>query len=147
MPPVLFDSSVYIAALRADADAVLALRREVPDQPVWLSAVVLEELYAGADAGGTKVIERLERDFVRLNRILVPLAADWALAGKLLSNVGRKYGHEEIGRTRLTNDALIAVSAARNGTTVLTANAKDFELLARFRRFQWQLWRPNTPES
>jgi predicted nucleic acid-binding protein len=40
-------------------------------------------------------------------------------------------------RGRLTNDALIAMSAGRLGITVITANARDFEKLAKFRPFQW----------
>jgi predicted nucleic acid-binding protein len=39
----------------------------------------------------------------------------------------------------LTNDALIAMSAARAGITIITANARDFRRLAEFRSFHWQL--------
>jgi hypothetical protein len=41
----------------------------------------------------------------------------------------------EIGQGRLTNDALIAMSAARLGITVITANARDFLRLAEYVRF------------
>jgi hypothetical protein len=37
-----------------------------------------------------------------------------------------KYDYEKIGLGRLTNDALIAMSAVRLGITVITANARDF---------------------
>ncbi len=47
MQPVLFDSSIYITALRTGDEAALSLRRLAVDSPIWLSAVVLEELYAG----------------------------------------------------------------------------------------------------
>ena len=40
------------------------------------------------------------------------------------------------GRGRLANDALIAMSAARRGATVITANERDFARLAEFRAFQ-----------
>jgi predicted nucleic acid-binding protein len=50
-----------------------------------------------------------------------------------------KYGYEKIGQGRLTNDALIATSAARLGITVITANARDFQRLAEFRPFQWNV--------
>jgi predicted nucleic acid-binding protein len=50
-----------------------------------------------------------------------------------------KYGYENIGQGRLTNDALIATSAARLGITVITANARDFLRLAEFRPFQWKV--------
>lgn len=37
----------------------------------------------------------------------------------------------------MTNDALIAMTAARSGFTVLTRNAADFGKIAEFRPFQW----------
>ena len=37
-----------------------------------------------------------------------------------------------------TNDALIAMSVARNGFVVLTKNPQDFEQIAKFRPFKWE---------
>jgi|SRR6185437_1669939 len=139
MGPALFDSSVYIRELRKGNDSVLARTEVEPDEPVWLSAVVLEELYAGAKPRDTHVLERFQRDYEKAGRILVPNLADWAEAGKVLAQVGAEYGYERIGRARLTDDALIAMSAARLGITVITANERDFALLARIRPFQWSL--------
>ena len=48
MLPVLFDTSVYVTAARRGDDGVLAMRRLNSGADLWLSAVVLEELYAGA---------------------------------------------------------------------------------------------------
>jgi predicted nucleic acid-binding protein len=139
MRPALFDSSLYISALRRGSDAALGLRRLAPDAPVWLSSVVLEELYAGARDRDRHVVERLERDFDRAKRILVPNLSDWAQAGKVLARLAIKYGYEQIGQGRLTNDALIAMSAGRLGIRVITANERDFSRLAEFRTFQWQV--------
>ena len=88
MQPILFDSSVYISALRTGREAAHALRRWAPDAPVWLSAVVLEELFAGVGARDRRVVERLERDFDRARRILVPNLNDWTQAGKVLARLG-----------------------------------------------------------
>jgi predicted nucleic acid-binding protein len=71
--------------------------------------------------------------------ILTPNLTDWAQAGKILGRLGGKYGYERIGQGRLTNDALIAMSAGRLGMTVITANARDFRRLAEFRDFEWQV--------
>jgi predicted nucleic acid-binding protein len=139
MRPALFDSSLYISALRRGSDAALGLRRLAPGAPVWLSSVVLEELYAGARDRDRHVVERLERDFDRAKRILVPNLSDWAQAGKVLARLAIKYGYEQIGQGRLTNDALIAMSAGRLGIRVITANERDFSRLAEFRTFQWQV--------
>jgi predicted nucleic acid-binding protein len=136
--PILFDSSIYIAAVRIGAEAALALRRLTANSPVWLSSVVLEELYAGVDPRGRHVLERLERDFERAKRILVPNLNDWTQTGKVLARLAAKYDYEQIGQGRLTNDALIAMSAGRSGITIVTANSRDFMRLAEFRPFQWQ---------
>ena len=138
MQPALFDASVYISALRRGNDSVLGLR-QYTDSPLWLSAVVLEELYAGVNDRNRRVIERLERDFDTTIRLLVPILSDWTQAGRVLASLAAKYDYEVIGRGRLTNDALIAVSAARLGIRVITANQKDFRRLAEFSDFQWQL--------
>ncbi len=139
MAPILFDSSVYIGSLRRGGDASLLFRRWAGESPLWLSSVVLEELYAGAVLQDHPILEKLERDFDKAKRILVPNLSDWALAGRILSSLGRKYGYESIGKARLTNDALIGMSAARTGVTVITANPRDFRRLAEFRPFPWQV--------
>jgi predicted nucleic acid-binding protein len=139
MPPVLFDSSIYITALRRKDDVTLGLRRITGSEPVWLSAVVLEELYAGVTARDRHVVERLERDFDKGGRILVPNLADWTYTGKVLARLAVKYDCEQIEKGRLTNDALIAMSAGRTGITVVTANSRDFGKLAEFRPFRWRI--------
>ncbi len=139
MTPVLFDSSIYITALRRGGNAALLVQRWAEQSPLWLSSVVLEELYAGARPNGIRIVEKLERDFEKAKRLLVPSLTDWTDAGKILARVAQKYGYERIGQARLTNDALIAMSAARVGITVLTANQRDFARLAEFRPFAWQL--------
>ena len=139
MQPVLFDTSIYITALRSGPEAALGLRRIATGGPVWLSSVVLEELYAGASTRSRHIVERLERDFRRAGRILVPSLTDWTQTGKVLALLGAKYDYEQIGKGRLTNDSLIAISAGRLGITVITANARDFAKLAEFRPFQWRV--------
>lgn len=139
MQAALFDTSIYIAALRRGDVGVLAVRRLDSGSIVWLSAVVLEELYAGASARGRDIVERLERDFDRAKRILVPTLGDWTNVGELVASVAAKYGYERIGQGRLTNDALIAVSAGRRGISVITSNERDFRKLSEFRTFQWRV--------
>ena len=52
------------------------------------------------------------------------------------------YDYEQIGKGRLTNDALIGLSAGRLGVMVITANARDFGKFAEFRPFQWRVDKP-----
>ena len=145
MSGILFGTSVYISALRHGDVALFMLRRaaqreEERTYPLWLSTVVLEELYVGAqDRRLKKLLTRLENDFVKMKRILVPLQSDWTACGQVLALIGEKYGYEEVGRARMTNDALIAITAARNGFTVLTQNATDFQRIAEFRPLRWEV--------
>lgn len=136
--PILFDSSVYIAALRPGGNPSLVSNRWTPEAPLWLSSVVLEELYAGSRPDNRRELERLERDFDKARRLLVPNLGDWTTAGRILAGIAVKHGYEKIGQSRLTNDALIATSAARTGIRVLTINARDYALLARFCPLQWE---------
>jgi predicted nucleic acid-binding protein len=144
MRDILFDTSVYISALLKGDPSVFVIRRIIlsrdnRSRPLWLSAVVSGELYAGAaDTKARKFFLRMEREFEKLNRLLVPNQADWSLSGRVLAKIGAKYGFEEIGRSRLTNDALIAISAARKGFTVLSKNAADFARIDEFRPFDWE---------
>src|SRR2546425_10727320 len=108
MQPVLFDSSIYITALRIGDEAALSLRRLAVDSPIWLSAVVLEEVYAGIAPRGRHGLERFERDFEKGRRILVPNLSDWAQTGQVLARLAAKCDYEKNGQGRLTNAALIS---------------------------------------
>lgn len=136
MKRILFDSSLYIESLRR-SDGSLLLARNYADALLHLSSVVAEELYAGADdAQAEAAIERLHRSFGRAGRLVTPNDSDWTEAGRVLAQIGRKYGYEQIGRARLTNDALIGISAKRLGIAVATLNAGDFKLIQEFHSFR-----------
>ena len=144
MAGILFDTSVYITVLRQADTSVLGLRRALriggrQTWPLWLSIVVLEELYAGAvDAKVRRDLQRMEREFDIIGRLLLPNRRDWTSAGQVLCKIGQKYGFNRIGRARLTNDALIAMSVASHGFTIQTKNPRDFQLIAEFRPFDFQ---------
>ena len=135
----LFDTSVYIYYLRLGDYSILQTRRLLSGSTLWLSAVALEELYVGADAKSRKVLSRLEKDFDSTGRLLVPNLSDWTKTGNMLAQIGEKYGYDKIGKARLTNDALMGASASRKGITVVTKNARDFQLISEFCALQWQV--------
>jgi predicted nucleic acid-binding protein len=141
---ILFDTSMYITALRQGDTSILDVRRahrasDGSSYPLWLSAVVLSELLVGAsEKRARQQLLETEKEFIKLDRLLVPAQRDWSLAGQVLAQVGAKHGYEQVGRARLTNDALIAMSAARRGFIVVTRNADDFKKIAEFRPFQWE---------
>lgn len=144
MSGIIFDTSIYISALRQGDASIFDLRRasrtgDRQTRPLWLSAVVLEELYVGAvNAQVRRDLQRLEREFLKVGRLLVPDRRDWTSAGQVLSKVGQKYGFNLVGKARMTNDAVIAMSVASHGLTVQTKNPGDFQLIAEFRSFDWE---------
>ena len=100
---------------------------------------MLEELYAGAGDRDRRAVERLEQDFDRVKRLLVPNLSDWTQIDRVLARLASKYDYAQIAQGRLTNDALIAMSGGRLCIRALTANERDFRRLAEFRTFQRQL--------
>jgi predicted nucleic acid-binding protein len=82
------------------------------DSPIWLSVVVLEQLYAGIAPRARHVLKRFERDFEKARRILIPNLNDWTQTGKVLARLADTYDYEKIGPGRLTNDALIPLRAS-----------------------------------
>ena len=139
MNGIMLDSSVYIDAFRRHDLSILSDRRvELDGQKmiIYLSAVVLAELYAGAtDVRVKRLLAKLERDFDKTGRLLQPALGDWSICGQTLLSIGKKHGFEMIRRSRIMNDCLIALTARRLGLRVLTVNAKDFRMIAEFRQF------------
>jgi predicted nucleic acid-binding protein len=93
---------------------------------VWLSSVVLAELYAGTRSPDDGLI--LDRIAVAMrgrDRLLTPDDEDWIRAGRLIARQIRLHGTLR-PRDHLA-DVLILISAARLGGVVVTANLRHFE--------------------
>jgi predicted nucleic acid-binding protein len=60
---------------------------------IWLSAVVAAELYTGTRSReDAAILDRISMAMNRIERLLVPDAADWARAGRLLARRIRQEG-------------------------------------------------------
>ena len=132
-PVKLFlDTSVYIPFInRGIAHPVIEIPHGHP--LIYMSAVVMEELYAGAlDASSIKLLDKMHDTFSRMGRLVVPDATDWQKTGKIVAQLGRKYGFEEMFLARITHDVLIAASARRTGAAVVTNNLKDFRRIQEY---------------
>ena len=64
-----------------------------------------------------------------LRELSIPFAIVGALVPELLLDARP---------ARMTNDALIAMSASRNGIVVRTFNDADYRMIAEFRPFEWE---------
>ncbi|MEQ1923838.1 MAG: hypothetical protein ABL952_15140, partial [Pyrinomonadaceae bacterium] len=92
MKGLFFDTSVYIQAWRDQQTADLGLAGPatiVGNQPVYLSSVVLQELYIGASQKNSKkAINSIEKRFRGVDRLVTPNLSDWIFTGQVLSKMG-----------------------------------------------------------
>ncbi|MEK6725809.1 MAG: type II toxin-antitoxin system VapC family toxin [Deltaproteobacteria bacterium] len=133
---VVIDTSVYIPFInKGTSHPLLGLGQGVP--LFYMSAVVIEELYAGAsDDASIKLLDNLYKTFDSAGRLIVPDASDWQKTGRIVAELGSKYGFEDIFLARITNDILIALSARKIGAVVVTHNTKDFLKIKEFVDFK-----------
>jgi predicted nucleic acid-binding protein len=134
-PKLLLDTTVYIDALQAriPGDMEIALRTG----SLWHSTVTEAELAAlaglldPAHPETARVIVQVATsiDMRPAHRILTPDRDTWREAGILAGLLARlqQYGKQE--QRKALNDALIFLTASKNGCVVLTRNVADFDLL------------------
>jgi predicted nucleic acid-binding protein len=132
---VTFDTNIFISR-RAN--------RSGPALPAnfYMSIVVLQELVVGAeDETEVKLLNAARREYEKAERLLVPTAENWWLAGKVINSLQRGLKSRSRGVTpkisaeekyRITHDVLIARIARRAGVTIVTDNTKDFERIQSF---------------
>jgi len=124
----ILDSTVYIDHWRGTLSED-ALRQVQQTFIIRHSSVVLSELRRGAR---TRDAQGLVEGLFKLARIQwPPTSADWWEAGRLIRKIGNPRGWDPTRRLRFQNDVLIALTARRQGATIVTSNRADFDLLAR----------------
>ena len=134
---LVFDTSVYIAAIRSgpSSPALLMLQDDLPR--TYLASVVAAELRAGST---TESARRAVHEFTgwadRVGRVVTPGASDWERAGDVFGRIRRTEPRLRSKVPSLWNDVLIALSARQIGATLVTRNVADFELLRRYVRFE-----------
>jgi predicted nucleic acid-binding protein len=133
---VVFDTNVYVAALREGVTGPAFARILEKAPRTFLASVVAAELRAGAtDQTGRRAVLELVDQFTRLGRIVIPDARSWNLAGDVLGEIRRREPGLRAKIASLWNDALIALSARQITASIVTDNVRDFELLRRSVRF------------
>jgi len=128
-------------------DTSVIISKKLDDLPgrtssFLLSAVVLMELSASAkDQTQRKLYEQLFQTYRCDNTLIVPNEDDWLFASKVLywltqdrrKSSGGKLEKLLPGNSqRMALDVLLAVSARRWKTAVVTENWKDFKSIQRF---------------
>jgi predicted nucleic acid-binding protein len=131
MPKVTFDSDVF-------------MRRKPTNLPqgFYMSAVVIEELAAGAADGSVlKELRAALENYEKADHLLLPTSEDWYEAGKVIyllqqrnkpKNSDDKPKMNPDFRCRMINDVLIARTAKSAGVTVVTYNMRRFEQIRQY---------------
>ena len=123
--PEVPDTSALLNAIRRP-ERWPALLRSLRSGQVWLSSVVLAELYAGTRSPEDReILDRIATAMQRIDRLLTPDDGDWIRAGWMIARQVRLHGALR-PRDHLA-DVLILISAARLGGVVITANLRHFE--------------------
>ena len=131
-----------MAKVTYDANIFIKYKPESFPHGFYMSAVVLQELVAGAnDASEIKQLERFRHEYRKANKLLVPNEEDWWHVGLTLNSLQRGRRSKKTGkipkmstaeRCRITNDVLIARTAKRAGVMVVTDNIRDFRKIRNF---------------
>lgn len=134
MPYFTYDTSVCISRK-------LTNFHEMPPSFV-LSSVVIMELMAGAeDQSHLRFYERTFRQYQQRDLLITPNEEDWVFASRVLYLLTHERKRSRKGKLprlppgasqRLALDALIAVSARRWKTLVVTENWADFKAIQRY---------------
>lgn len=131
-----------MAKVTYDANIFIRYKERAFPRSFYLSAVVLQELVAGAnDASRIKDLERVRHEYRKANKLLVPTEEDWWHVGVALNSLQRGRRSKKTGRIpkmseaerlRIVNDVLIARTAKREGVMLVTDNISDFKKIRNF---------------
>jgi predicted nucleic acid-binding protein len=72
--------------------------------------------------------------------VWVPSEGNWLESAHILRRIRKDLGFTPAKLRDLHFDVLIALTARSYGARVITSNAKDFELIRRYRSFDLEVW-------
>jgi predicted nucleic acid-binding protein len=132
------DTCIYIDALRTDEGKSALNAFHVAFTPfIHMCAVVVHELRAGVRG---KAAERVDAGLIapyeRRGRVFTPSYQAWKDAGEILSELVAPSQWKSVSRG-FVNDVLLAMACREAGVTLVTNNTKDFERIARVRKFDF----------
>ena len=114
---------------------------EIPGNFLFSSVVLMELMASAKDDSLRRLYESLYRRYIEDNSLIVPNDEDWLMASKVLYWLAHERKRNSKGKSprmkagasqRMALDALIACSARRWKTTVVTDNWDDFRSIQRY---------------
>lgn len=135
--PVVFDTSVYVRAIRAGPTSELARLVRSHLGRTHLASVVAAELQAGAiTPEARRAVAAVVGTARRVGRLLTPTFSVWLRAGSVMATMRLREPRHTSRLPRLWNDLLIGLSAREIGAVVFTSNRDDFEFARRHATFE-----------
>lgn len=134
MPEFTFDTSFIISNKLS----------VFPDNFLFSDVVLLELIGSAPDDAIFKKLQTLRKQYAADDLLIITNAADWVMAGKILfwleqgrkkRNKGKSEPKISGATQRMALDALIATSARRYKTTVVTENFDDFAAIKYYCNF------------
>ncbi len=133
----VLDTNIYIGAIRdADKEAALDVFLERNAPVTYMSAVVVQELRAGAitETAARALDKGIFNVFEQRGRVVGPSVIAFKECGRILATLFRQDGVPFKARPRsLVNDILIASTCRENGMTLITEDS-DFKTIRQFAR-------------
>ena len=141
MKKFVLDTNLYVRAFRSQ-DGANELERHYSEftPSTYVSSVVMHELLVGAStaAKARQVREDLLGPLTRAGRVITPSHSAWEQAGSAIAGMARSEGRELRSVPKsLVNDFLLAASCREFGTTLVTDNTGDFDLIQRYLRHEY----------
>ena len=134
-PKLLLDTTVYIDELQGKLPREVEISLRLTE--LWHSSIteaeliaiagLLEPMHPETQKAVQQVVASIEHR--PAHRILVPERDVWREAGIAAGLLARLQQYARAERQRTLNDALLLLSAAQHGCSVLTRNVRDFDLL------------------
>jgi predicted nucleic acid-binding protein len=132
---VILDTSILVNDLRR---GIYEERIQTIVGLIRFSSVVLAELWRGAVTSGERdLLLRLARN----HPVLTPTEKNWIESGQILNRIRADIGFTPDKLRTLHFDVLIALTARSHGARLITANASDFGVIERYRKFDMEIWR------
>jgi predicted nucleic acid-binding protein len=136
----VLDTNLYVRAFRSQDGAKELERYFAEFTPnTYVSSIVMHELHVGASttAKARQIQEDLLGPLTRAGRVITPSHSAWEQAGSAFAVMARSEARELRSVPKsLVNDFLLAASCRESGTTLITDNTADFELIRMYLRHE-----------
>ena len=122
----MFDTNVYISFIRDRSHSAELQRRGTVK---YLSAIVLMELWAGTKTKkAKKLINQLQKPYVRAGRIVTPGASSFIAIGQFFAELPNQY--DTLAKNAgFVNDVYLAFTTLSIGALLYTEDKTHFQII------------------